>query len=184
MNKTIILFLIFFAFIIFKLVNNGKIDFSSNKTSNDRSLAYTQLEKMAEVYTTKNIDKEKIGNFFINDNDQIIVGPNNIDYLCKNIFKSGKSCDDDEGLFETLLEMSNSDKNILLIHAEDLMKPIQFHAYDNGYIKSDKEARELTMKHCIDYASSLNLSENCVVIIQNNIIVNPTVEEYIRQNVL
>ena len=169
---------------IFQMLNSGRIDFSSNKTNNDRSLAYTQLEEMAKVYTTKNIDKEKIGSFFINDYDQIIVGPNNIDYLCENIFKSGKSCDDDEGLFETLVEMSNSDKNILLIHAEDLMKPIQFHAYDNGYIKSDKEARELTMKHCIDYASSLNLSENCVVIIQNNIIVNPTVEEYIRQNVL
>ena len=89
--------------------------------------------------------------------------------------------DDDEGLYETLLEMSNSDKNILLIHAEDLMKPIQFHAYDNGYIRTDKEARELTMKRCIDYASSLNLSENCIVIIQNNIIVNSTVEEYIKQ---
>ena len=87
------------------------------------------------------------------------------------------------GVGKTSKEISFAiDKNILLIHAEDLMKPIQFHAYDNGYTRTDKEARELTMEHCIDYASSLNLSENCVVIIQNNIIVNSAVDKYIRQN--
>ena len=164
--------------VVVQMVSSGRIDFNSN--NNDSA----SIEEAKIQFLAENFGKEKIGNFFINDLDQIIIGPNNIDYLCENIFKSGKSCDDDEGLYETLLEMSNSDKNILLIHAEDLMKPIQFHAYDNGYIRTDKEARELTMKHCIDYASSLNLSENCIVIIQNNIIVNPTVEEYIRQNVL
>ena len=164
--------------VVVQMVSSGRIDFNSN--NNDSA----SIEEAKIQFLAENFGKEKIGNFFINDLDQIIIGPNNIDYLCENIFKSGKSCDDDEGLYETLLEMSNSDKNILLIHAEDLMKPIQFHAYDNGYIRTDKEARELTMKHCIDYANSLNLSENCIVIIQNNIIVNPTVEEYIRQNVL
>ena len=161
--------------VVVQMVSSGRIDFNSN--NNDSA----SIEEAKIQFLAENFGKEKIGNFFINDLDQIIIGPNNIDYLCENIFKSGKSCDDDEGLYETLLEMSNSDKNILLIHAEDLMKPIQFHAYDNGYIRTDKEARELTMKHCIDYASSLNLSENCIVIIQNNIIVNSTVEEYIKQ---
>ena len=161
--------------VVVQMVSSGRIDFNSN--NNDSA----SIEEAKIQFLAENFGKEKIGNFFINDLDQIIIGPNNIDYLCEKIFKSGKSCDDDEGLYETLLEMSNSDKNILLIHAEDLMKPIQFHAYDNGYIRTDKEARELTMKHCIDYASSLNLSENCIVIIQNNIIVNSTVEEYIKQ---
>ena len=175
MTKGIIFFLIMAVIVVVQMVSSGRIDFNSN--NNDSA----SIEEAKIQFLAENFGKEKIGNFFINDLDQIIIGPNNIDYLCENIFKSGKSCDDDEGLYETLLEMSNSDKNILLIHAEDLMKPIQFHAYDNGYIRTDKEARELTMKHCIDYASSLNLSENCIVIIQNNIIVNSTVEEYIKQ---
>ncbi len=175
MTKGIIFFLIMAVIVVVQMVSSGRIDFNSN--NNDSA----SIEEAKIQFLAENFGKEKIGNFFINDLDQIIVGPNNIDYLCENIFKSGKSCDDDEGLYETLLEMSDSDKNILLIHAEDLMKPIQFHAYDNGYIRTDKEARELTMKRCIDYASSLNLSENCIVIIQNNIIVNSTVEEYIKQ---
>lgn len=176
MTKGIMIFLIMAVIVIIQMVSSGRIDFNSN--NNDSA----SIEEAKIQFLAENFGKEKIGNFFINDLDQIIVGPNNIDYLCEYIFKSGKSCDDDEALFQTLLEILNSDKNILLIHAEDLMKPIQFHAYDNGYIRTDKEARELTMEHCIDYASSLNLSENCVVIIQNNIIVNSAVDKYIRQN--
>ena len=184
MTKGTIFFLIMAVIIVVQMVNNGRIDFSSDKTNKDGSIAEIKIQEAAREFSTKNISKGKIGNFFINDLEQIIVGPNNIAYLCENIFKSGKACDDDGALYETLFEIYNYDKNILVIHADDLMKPIQFHVYNNGYTITDKEAREIVMEQCIDYASSLNLSENCIVIIQNNIIVNPTVEEYIRQNVL
>tara|TARA_Y200000002_G_scaffold372118_1_gene369544 strand:+ start:1465 stop:2019 length:555 start_codon:yes stop_codon:yes gene_type:complete len=184
MTKGTVFFLIMAVFLIFQMVSSGRIDFSSNEENKDRSIAEIKLQEAANAFTTKNRGKEKIGNFFINNLDQIIVGPNNIDYLCENIFKSGKSCDDDGALYETLFEIYNYDKNILVIHADDLMKPIQFHVYNNGYTITDKEAREIVMEQCIDYSSSLNLSENCIVIIQNNIIVNSTVEEYIRQNAL
>tara|TARA_Y100000817_G_scaffold178327_1_gene139221 strand:- start:706 stop:1242 length:537 start_codon:yes stop_codon:yes gene_type:complete len=166
---------LFLIFVVFRLISQNSDYVQDTKFEKNE---VEQAIEAATAFTTKNIGKEKIGNFFINNLDQIIVGPNNIDYLCENIFKTDKSC------YETLFEIHNSDKNILLIHADDLLKPSQFHVYDHGYIITDKEAREISMELCNDHASSLNLSENCIVIIQNNIIVNSTVEEYIRQNVL
>ena len=180
MTKGTVFFLIMALFLIFQMVSSGRIDFSSNEENKDRSIAEIKLQEAANAFTTKNRGKEKIGNFYINDLDQIIVGPNNIDYLCENIFMSGQNCSDFVELEEAFFEMFKSEKNILLIHADDLMSEIQTYIYEFDYTLADDEARKQVTNFCKEYLKSQNLSENCIVIIQNNIIVNSTVEEYIK----
>ena len=97
---------------------------------------------------------------------------------------SGQNCSDFVELEEALFEMFKSEKNIFLIHADDLMSEIQTYIYEFDYTLADDEARKQVTNFCKEYLKSQNLSENCIVIIQNNIIVNSTVEEYIRQNAL
>ena len=175
MTKGTIFFLIMAVIIVVQMVSSGRIDFNSNSDNGSATIEEAKIQFLAD-----NWGKEQIGNFYINDLEQIIVGPINIDYLCENIFMSGQNCSDFVELEEALFEMFKSEKNIFLIHADDLMSEIQTYIYEFDYTLADDEARKQVTNFCKEYLKSQNLSENCIVIIQNNIIVNSTVEEYIK----